>query len=239
MHVCDVHLHAGSTVLLGLNATATLTTAVACQFVGKTLNILAAWVREGDPGAVVAEVVRDAGLSIGAELRLIAPPVHFRNYDTVGLASAVRRLPAELHRGGDIGKGRAALRALLAQQTQGRPALQVSAHASWVVNGFAAGYARALDARAARNASGVPVAEEANDGVYRVLFEGLESALALGLPTRDEDERNRRYAVASDGRTYLTSAPMLAQPVTGTKDAWWRDGPESGPRTIRHRPLPR
>ena len=43
------------------------------------------------------------------------------------------------------------------------------------------------------------IAEEAN-GVYRVLLEGLESAMALGLPTHDEDERNRRYAVAADGR---------------------------------------
>jgi hypothetical protein len=235
-----VHLHAGSTVLLCLNATATLTTAVACQFVGKTLTILAAWVREGDPGAVVAEIVRDAGLSIGTELRLIAPPSHFRPYDTIGLPGAVRRLPAELHRGGDVTRGRAALRALLQQQTQGRPALQVSAQASWAVNGFAAGYARAMDARAARNASGVPVAEEASDGVYRVLFEGLESAMALGLPTtRDEDERNRRYAIAADGRQYLTTAPSLAQlATTATKDEWWRDGPEM-PRTIRHRPLPR
>jgi hypothetical protein len=72
-----------------------------------------------------------------------------------------------------------------------------------------------MDARAARNASGVPVAEEASDGVYRVLFEGLESALALGLPTtRDEDERNRRYAIAADGRQYLTTAPSLAQLAT-------------------------
>ena len=97
-----------------------------------------------------------------------------------------------------------------------------------------------MDARAARNASGVPVAEEASDGVYRVLFEGLESALALGLPTtHDEDERNRRYAIAADGRQYLTTAPSLAQlATTATKDEWWREGPEA-PRTIRHRPLPR
>jgi len=97
-----------------------------------------------------------------------------------------------------------------------------------------------MDARAARNASGVPVAEEASDGVYRVLFEGLESALALGLPTtRDEDADNRRYAIAADGRQYLTTAPSLAQlATTATKEEWWRDGPEMS-RTIRHRPLPR
>jgi hypothetical protein len=151
----------------------------------------------------------------------------------------VRHLPAELHRGGDVTRGRAALRALLQQQTQGRPAPQVSVQASWAVNGFAAGYARALHARAARNASGVPVAEEASDEVYRVLLGGLESAMALGLPTHDEDERNRRYAIAADGRQYLTIEPSLAQLATAaTKDEWWRDGPEIS-RTIRHRPLPR
>ena len=85
----------------------------------------------------------------------------------------------------------------------------------------------------------MPVAEEASDGVYRVLLEGLESALALGLPTHNEDEHNRRYAVTSDGRQYLTTAPSLAQlATTATKDEWWREGPEA-PRTIRHRPLPR
>ena len=40
-------------MLLCFNATAVLTAAVACQFVGKTLNILADWVREGDPGSCV------------------------------------------------------------------------------------------------------------------------------------------------------------------------------------------
>jgi hypothetical protein len=54
-----------------------------------------------------------------------------------------------------------------------------------------------MDVRAARNASGVPVAEEASDGVYRVLFEGLESALALGLPTHDP-RRNWRPALLTE-----------------------------------------
>jgi len=85
----------------------------------------------------------------------------------------VRRLPAELARGGDPTKGRAVLRALISQQTQGRPLLQVSPQARWTANGLAAGYARATDARA----GGVPVAEEASEGVYRTLIEGLESAL--------------------------------------------------------------
>jgi hypothetical protein len=84
--------------------------------------------------------------------------------------------------------------------------------------------------------TGIMIAEEANGGAYRVRFEGLES-MALGVPLPDQDERNRRYAIAADGRRYLTTAPSLAQlATTATKDEWWRDGPEA-PRAIRHRPL--
>ena len=150
----------------------------------------------------------------------------------------MRRLPAELARGGDVAKGRAVLRALISQQTQGRPLLQVSPQARWTANGLAAGYARATDARA----GGVPVAEEASDGVYRTLIEGLESALARTLPASREDEDQRRYAVTSDGRRYLTSAPSMAQPamLTATKDEWWRGMDEAAHRiTMPHRTLRR
>jgi hypothetical protein len=238
-HVGDVHARAGEPVWLCLNATAVVTTAVACQFAGKTLHILADYVREGDPGTCVPNIVRDAGLAFGSELRLAAAEQHFRPYDTVGLAAAVRRLPAELHRGGDVAKGRAVLRTLMTQHAQGRPLLAVSAGARWVCNGLAAGYARATDARA----GGVPVAEEANDGVYRTLLEGLESAMARTLPAsgQEEDARNRRYAIAADGRRYLTSAPSLAVPMTtATKDQWWRGMDEGSHRiTMPHRPLRR
>ena len=108
-HVADAHARTGEPVWLCLNATAVVTTAIACQLVGKALCIVGDWVREGDPGTAVGEIVRDAGMSFGSELRLAAPEKHFRPYDTVGLAGAVRRLGAELHRGGDVAKGRAVL----------------------------------------------------------------------------------------------------------------------------------
>jgi hypothetical protein len=235
MHVADVHARAGEPVWLCLNATAVVTTAVAVQFAGKTLNVLADWVREGDPGSCLGEIVRDAGMGFGEALRLTAPEQHFRPYQTVGLVGAMRRLGAELHRGGDVAKGRAVLRALIAQQAQGRPLLAVSPRARWTCNGFAAGYARATDARA----GGVPVAKEAGEGIYRVLLEGLESAMARTLPTSTQDEGERRYAIASDGRRYLTSAPFLAEPATTatTKDQWWRGMDEGvGRTTMPHRP---
>src|SRR6516225_5023100 len=240
VHVADIDVDSrgGELVFLCLNATAVVTTAVAVQLAGKTLHILADWVREGDPGSALPEIMRDAGMRFGTALRLTAPEQHFRPYQTIGLAPAVRRLPAELARGGDVAKGRTVLRALISQQTQGRPLLQVSPQARWTANGFAAGYARATDPRSA----GVPVAEEASEGVYRTLIEGLESALARTLPASGEEEDQRRYAIASDGRRYLTSAPFLAQPamLTTSKDEWWRGMDEEAHRiTMPHRPLRR
>jgi hypothetical protein len=222
----ELAAHADSPVFLCLNATQSLTTAVACQFVGKALYILADWIREGDPGAVVGEIVRDAGWAVGHRLTLVAPSYHFRNYDTVGLPGAVRRLPAELRSGGDILKGRAELRTLLQQQTRGLPALQVSQRARWTLNAFAAGYARAVTRQGM-------VSEEANDGLYRVLMEGLESFIAT-TQVAGEEEHDRRYAVAADGRRYLTTWPRLAEPFRPSKDEWWREG-AADPRSILRR----
>jgi hypothetical protein len=243
VHVADVDVDSrgGELVFLCLNATAVVTTAVAVQLAGKTLNVLADWVREGDPGSALAEILRDAGMRFGTALRLTAPEQHFRPYQTVPLLAAVRRLGGELARGGEATKGRAVLRALISQQTQGRALLQVSPQARWTCNGFAAGYARASNARVG-GAAGVPVAEEASEGVYRTLIEGLESALARTLPVSSQEEDQRRYAVTSDGRRYLTSAPFLAEPTTtaATKDQWWRGMDEGAHRiTMPHRPLRR
>ena len=60
------------------------------------------------------------------------------------------------------------------------------------------------------------------------------------LPASGQEEDQRRYAIASDGRRYLTSAPFLAEPATAaaTKDQWWRGMDEGSHRiTMPHRPL--
>ena len=86
----------GSPVYLCLNATRTVTTAVAVQFVAQALHVLGDWIREREPGAVVGEIIRDARIWIGKPLVLHAGPSHFERYDTVGLRGAVARVPAEL-----------------------------------------------------------------------------------------------------------------------------------------------
>jgi hypothetical protein len=102
----------------------------------------------------------------------------------------------------------------------------VSWTARWTLNALAAGYARAVTRQGM-------VSEEANDGLYRVLMEGLESFMATAQ-VKGEEDRDRRYANGPDGRRYLTISPGLAEPFRPTKDEWWREGPDE-PRSILRR----
>jgi hypothetical protein len=208
----DLRAQHGQPVYLCLNATKSVTTAVAVQFVGQGLHVLADWVREGEPGAIVADLIRDARLQIGKPLVLRAGPQHLERYDGVGLRAAVARVPADVQSGGSTDVGRAELRTLLQRHIRGEPASQ----ASWTLKAFAAGYAR----------NGVKLAMVGDD-IYRVLIEGLESAVATGRIASEPD--TVRYAVAPDGRRYMTASPHLAERSVPTKDRWWEEPAE--PRT--------
>jgi hypothetical protein len=230
--------HGSSPVVLCLNATRSLTTAVAVQFVGKALHVLADHVREADPGVAIPEIVRDAGLELGRKLVLVAPRSHFGNrYDPVGLAGAVHRMQMQVSAGGDIDRGRAELRKLMQQQTREAPALQVSSTARWTLNGLVAGYARPV------NRQGT-VAEEPADGVYRLLVEALESFMASAQVAGEEEPKN--YAIdPRSGRRYQTTNPGAANAVRNQprKDRWWEDVDPPGPQSIlppdhpNHRPM--
>jgi hypothetical protein len=98
------------------------------------------------------------------------------------------------------------------QQTRDVLALQVLRMARRMLNAFAAGYARAVTRQGT-------ISDEANDGLYRVLMEGLESFVATAQVAAEED-RDRRYAVAADGQGYLTTSPRLAEPYRPRKDEW-------------------
>jgi hypothetical protein len=209
----------GSPVYLCLNATRTVTTAVAVQFVAQALHVLGDWIREREPGAVVGEIIRDASIQIGKPLVLRAGPSHFERYDTVGLRGAVARVPAELRSGGSIDKGRAELRSLLQRQIRGEPALRVSSKASWTLNAFAAGCAR----------NGFKLATVGDD-VYQLLMEGLESF--VGTAQLADEPAKLRYAIGRDGRRYVTASPHLAEPNRPTKDRWWEDAETDRPQSV-------
>jgi hypothetical protein len=210
-------------VWLAMNATRGCTTGVLCQLADGRLVLWRDWVMEGDTGQCVPIMVKEAKMEAGTEIKITAPPSAFQTYDTTGLASAVRWLPAELRQGAAPLDGRAVLRELLKQAVRGLPALAVGHAAHWVVNGLAGGYAREVGPH------GV-VKDAPREGIYNTLMEGLESCVGM-VQTAGEEDRDRRYAIGPDGRRYLTISPQLAEPFRPTKDEWWREGPEE-PRSI-------
>lgn len=197
---------------LALNSDGRVVTAILAQVSQGQVLILADWLTEGDPGSVLHDIVQEASMETLAstsraggkietvstprsQLRLVAPRPHFETYDAIGLRAAVRKLPADVQRGGDLPTGREELRSLLGRSTHGRTALQIAERARWTLRAFTGGYARDAD---------VPAAHE---GPYRVLMEGLEAFAAMlrGASLRGEDDNDRNYAYTAGGQRYLSA----------------------------------
>lgn len=187
-----------ATMYLAVGATTMYTTAVLVQVNDGVFNVLADWVREGDPGAVLGGIVADAGLEAGQRPKLYGDPQHFGNYDTVGLRGAARKIPADLSQGGLGLDGRDEIRALLKRQIRGGPALRVSHRARWTLNAFAGGYCKEV----AKNGQ---LMEFASDGPYKTLMEGLESFASLLKMGHLGEDQPVNWQTTSDGRRYISS----------------------------------
>ena len=205
-------------VFLCLNSDGGTTTAVAVQVVDGALHVLADFVREGDPGAVLDAILVDARLLLG-DMRLVAGPAHWLDYNRVGLRGAVAKVPAELRRGSPEEDGRGEIRELLRRQIHGLPGLLVSTQAHWTLNAFAAGYARAVDKR------GV-VQDEARQGVYRTLMEGLETFTALMRGSMLDDSKPN-VRVTEGGQRYVSALPSRSEPLPA-KDKFLDPGAVTG-----------
>jgi hypothetical protein len=191
----------GHPVWLVLNATHTIVTAVLLQAINGSVRVYADYVREGDAVACVDDIVALAMLDAGDGVRCLGGPRHFDQYNNVGLAQALRRNRIELQRGAQPPVGRSHLTALLQREKQGVPLVVISDKARWVLNGFSGGYSRALNKQG-------QLADYADDNEYRVILEGLESfvgRLSAGDP--DAQDANSNYAIASNGRRYMTTLP--------------------------------
>lgn len=185
-------------VWLCLNATRGLLTGVALQVVDGCIRVFADVVREGDPATTLAGAVADMQLSVGANLRLTAGPLHFDRHNNVGLVQAAKKLPREVRVGVDPGRGRTQVASLLQRERHSMPMVMCGDEARWTLNGFVGGYSRAL-------LKAGQLADYAEEGVYRTLMEGVESFVGLlevGSPDSDYDDRS--YATTADGRRYVT-----------------------------------
>lgn len=184
-------------IYLCLNATNAVTTAALVQLYDGILWMIADFAREGDPGASLADIIREAGPVAGQPFTCIAGPRHFQGYDVVGLRAAARKVPADVRPGGAEHKGREELRQMLKKLSHGQPALRVSAKASWALRAFSGGYAREVGR------------DQANEGVYKVLCEGLEAFAATFSSGVGGDDKDLHYAYTGDGRRYISA---LANP---------------------------
>lgn len=195
-----------SACYLAIGATRQYTTAVLCQLAGGSLLIQGDWVREGDPGSVLSEMLTEIGLFAGGQKMVVyCGRQHWREFDIIGLQAAARRALIKVQMGGDEAQGREDLRRRIDLIVHNHAGLRVSTKAKWSINAFSGGYARAV-------VKGGSVAGVADEGVYKVLMEALEGfvAVAASAITRDgEDTPN--YAIDARGKRYMSARPTHRQ----------------------------
>lgn len=183
------------------NAKAAITTAALAQIIDGGLRIYADWVREGEPSDVVRDIIMEADIEANRKVRIAAGPIHFDQYNNVGLVQAAKKVHADIDIRNGVAPaiGRPELRALMRRQTKGLPCFIVSSSAKWTLNGLAGGYCREVLKTGA-------LADYAEDGIYKILIEGIESFAGLfrsGLADEDDSGINWRYT--GDGRRVISA----------------------------------
>lgn len=194
----DVYPSLDKPYWLAMNATSSYVTGVLLQY-SDGIKIIADYIREGEPLQVAGSILTDATLEAGRKVKPVAPPQHFERYSNVGLVQAVARAPAQLQQGMNPLQGREEIRKLFQRQTRGVPCIQVSTQARWTLNALSGGYARDLKKDA-------QLGEQAAEGAYRIMMEGLESFCGLlKTGTDDSDEDDANYRETADGRRYRSA----------------------------------
>lgn len=190
------------TAFIVLNATRSYTTGALVQALDGTVRIYRDWAREGSPGEIVGDIIREARLEAGQDVTPLIGPQHYDKYTNVGLQQAIARIPMEVRRGGPYDAGKAEIRRLLQKDSRDMPALLVSSRARWTLNALSGGYARLV------NPQGM-IVDFAEEGIYRTLMEGVENFTSTMKFQSSEQDYSPNYAYTKEGTRYLTSAPHL------------------------------
>lgn len=219
----------GAGTWLAINATNTWTSAVLCRVQFGVIQILADWLHEGDPGQVLADIVKEAQLEATApasrlpprygekgnrtvggysisgatNLRFVAPVQHWDAYDTIGLRSSAARIPIGLDRGAALPAGRDELRDALSHSVHGRPAFAISPKAQWTLRALAGGYAYRQGPAAGQGGGRASQEPTIVEGPYSLLMNGLEAWAALLRADAGDSELN--YDYTRDGRKYISA----------------------------------
>lgn len=190
----------GRPLWLAMSATGACITGVLMQIIDGAVRVYADWMREGEPAAVFADLMKDVTAEAGQRPRLVMGPKHYDQYNNFGLRQAAMRGSWDIRQGTQPEAGRVVLRDLLRKELRGMPAVLVSDAAHWALNGFAGGYSRAL-------LKGGLLAEYAEEGLYRTMLEGIESfagLMKLGM-AEDDQEQELRYDTTATGRRFLSA----------------------------------
>lgn len=188
-------------MFLCINAGIGVSTAALVQINDGQMCVLGDWVSDKPIGDVIYNVLRDVGMEFGStdnKPRVIAPVSHWTDYNSLGVVAAAKAVPVELYKGGDLQQGRMEIRSLLERSPAGRPGVQVSRRASWVLRAMTEGYAYDIE-KTGR------VSDEPMENVYRTLIEGLEGLMALSRLYENPDDSPRRVEYTSDGRAYTSA----------------------------------
>lgn len=187
---------------LCVSSRAALTGAVLLQYVRGAVKVLADWIREAPPLECLEEIVHEAQLAAGGKIQIYAPLDQFEKYTNFGLAAAARGSRFELRPAALALTASGCLKPYLQKMIAGEQAFQVDMDARWTLNGMAGGYSRA------RVPKGT-LQQLPEDNQYRLVIEAVEAFVAwfaVNQETSDGDT-SKRYAVAADGRRFLTTLP--------------------------------
>lgn len=212
------------------NASRALVAAALCQDIDGQFRVYADWLVEGAPEEACASIHAEASAvgnterpvaaaaarDFAALLRNVPPAIELRRqpvrwivprwhrdqWRAVGLMSAIQRIPAPVTLGGPELDGREELRARLARLRRDVPAVVVAETARWTLRALTGGYSRALT-------RGGGLSEEAIEGPYRLLMEGIEAFAAISARTTVLSAGEpQNFAVDRYGRRYESVMPM-------------------------------
>lgn len=187
----DILLYQGA-VTLCLNEKKGYAVGVALQYSRGIIRIVADWVTEA---GAIKDIINEAALEY-RDIKLSAPPWHWDKYKNVGMVPACREAGYEIKSGVLPIKGQAVIKEHLSKFTHGESSLQVSVKAKWVLNGFAAGYARDTDISGR-------VSDKPIENIYETIFETMESY--LGGMQKPEFASDINYSYTKNGQRYISA----------------------------------
>lgn len=192
--------HAKSPRYLIISSRPAMTAVSLVQYIDGTMRVYRDWVKNAPPQECLERIYQEARMMSAGEIKFFSPANQFDQYTNNGLPAAIKRLNISVQKTPATTRTEGLLAKYMITKIQGVPGLLVSSDARWVVNGLSGGYSRKLE-------KGGVLSDQPTDDQYRLVIEGLESLAAFLDNSASAGDTERRYAITSTGRKYLSSLP--------------------------------